>query len=82
MADDMVPFMASAEVMTSPLRFRLCDGGEIHVDPSSMESLITAEAAVRAAMRRMGPVDGRIMFTVARRQLADIRATKEAMITA
>jgi hypothetical protein len=70
--------------MTTPLTTNrpycllLCDGSEIRVEPRNALSLAQADTAVRAAMDKMGPPDGRVMFDVARRQLADIAATRFA----
>lgn len=77
-----VAIMRGAEPITSPVRFTLADGWEVGVDPAEPESLDVAEQAILDACRRMGPVDDRVMFTVAARQLGDIAATRIAQLLA
>ena len=76
---ELQPIIQGADIMTRPVRFGLATGRWDYVtcDPESHASLDAAEAAIRDAARRMGPIDGRVMFTVAARQLGDIAATRE-----
>lgn len=79
-ANGLSPIMSDAEVMTRSCQFKLCTGEWVTVDPSSKASLDAAEASIVDSAHRMG-VDGRVMFTAARRQIGDIIATRASVMT-
>lgn len=74
----ILPIIRGAIVIDAPCRYVLANGWEIGVEPSK-EALDEAEKAIVEACRQMGPIDGRMMFTVAARQLGDIAVTRLAL---
>lgn len=77
MNDSLAAIHTGAEPITAPIRLELATGETVSFNPAT-DSLDQLEATIRDAARRMGPIDGRTIFTVAARQLGDVAATRKA----